>query len=78
MMRAHFRAATPDAVEMTLTMTAPVSEWRRLKGALEKGGPEAGELGRAVGKLIAQADASLAAERWTTGYAVGVVGEASE
>lgn len=72
-MRAQFKAAKPLDVEMTLTLTAPASEWRRLKADLDRGEPGAIEIGRAVGRLISQAEASLAAETWTDGYRSGVI-----
>lgn len=76
-MRANFKAARPDEVEVSLTLTATVADWRRLRKSLEEGGPEAKELGKGVAHLIAQADANLATERWTSGYSTGVVRESA-
>jgi hypothetical protein len=77
-MRATFKAARPEDVEVSFTLTATVAEWTKVKADLEAGGPRARELGLAVAILIGRSKESLVTERWTTGYAEGQVEEKSK
>lgn len=74
-MRLTFKTTRPAEVELTLSMTAPVSEWRQLRDALSSGMPEARELGMAVGRMIGTVDATLASDSWATSMATGTVKE---
>lgn len=76
-MDAKFRVAAPEQTPITLTLTAPLSEWREIMNDLSGDNGAGVEFAKKLALIIGKSAGELTAERWTTGYANGVVGEAS-
>lgn len=54
--------ADPDAVEMTLTVTMPLRNWKRLRTQLTTTSYPACDFSRAISDMTSQAEASFAPE----------------
>lgn len=78
-MRGVIRVQAPEMLELSLTVTAELIEWRQIAKILDeseaRNGTPADVLSRQIRALIDQAEKSLAQGSWTTGYASGVVEE---
>ena len=73
-MDARFNITAPDSVSVTMRLTANLNEWKKLRQALESADEfsgEANEFARKIGKMIEETEKTLAADKWTTGYATG-------
>lgn len=71
-MDARFIHTVPEAVSLTLTLTAPVKEWKAIGAGLATSDDGASrEFARQIAKIIGVATEAVATERWATGYATG-------
>lgn len=79
-MEARFRFSVPESAQVTLTLTAPVSEWRQIKDALDQTAISGVSLdfARKLSAMITSMSDGLATQKWTTGYATGDVDAGAE
>ena len=57
-MKAKFKIENPETVEMSLTITMPVSDWKRLNAQLATDYP-AWKVGRAISDMVEAANVSV-------------------
>ena len=75
-MDARFNITAPDSVSVTMRLTANLSEWKKLRQALESAdefSDDAKAFARKIGKMIEETEKAMAADKWTTGYVTGDV-----
>jgi hypothetical protein len=73
MISARFRLAAPAETQITLTLTAAVKEFAQVADALDGVDGPAAQFAKQLRDLVYKAQADIATERWTTGYATGPV-----
>lgn len=77
-MKAFFRLANPDGVDVQVHFTAPLGELKKIAAALREDktlGP-AHSLGLVVERVIRDATENMGSERYATGYHSGPAGQA--
>lgn len=54
-MRAKFQTESPDEISMTLTMTMPLGQWKKLRSQLAQDWPS-WDVGRQISDMVRQAE----------------------
>lgn len=74
MMEAQFRITDPETVGVTLTLTANLHDWRKLRDALWVAGTHL-HLHKQLTLMIEDVARTMTSTKWATPYDIGVVEE---